>query len=406
MLKKPKGKTLAVYILILAIWSAVCLELLGFIVIVVMGKNFYYPLNLKDTTLPEMKEKASKVFSTTLGWGPKYPKTALGYRGIKEKNLNNAILSLFGCSYTQGNPDLYQSWAEQLEKKLGQPVLNFGVSGYGTDQALLRFQECYIGKIDTPYVLLGITPSNIGRNVNLYKGFRERRFGMSLTKPMFYIGPADKIKLLPNPLSSAEELHRLQDPAFLDSIGKTDYWYRYYGQYGLNRFVHFPYGYYFARALPFYVQHFYERRVLKHESYRSLYEDATAKRILIYTIDQFIDLAKKNGAIPIILFMPSLKECLDYQRSGSTCYNSFVQLVSKKHNHVLDAMNYFKGLFENGKNPAGFFRPDNHYNPRGEAVVAEGLYRTLKQIQTYNENIQESKHANKLNEKRIKKWMK
>ena len=41
----------------------------------------------------------------------------------------------------RGYRGLADGWVEQLSRKLGCRVANYGVSGYGTDQAYVRFQR-------------------------------------------------------------------------------------------------------------------------------------------------------------------------------------------------------------------------------------------------------------------------
>ena len=60
-------------------------------------------------------------------------------------------------------------WIEQLSRKLGCRVANYGVTGYGTDQAYIRFTR--MTQDEAPVVLLGIFPENVMRNVNQYRGF-------------------------------------------------------------------------------------------------------------------------------------------------------------------------------------------------------------------------------------------
>jgi hypothetical protein len=82
----------------------------------------------------------------------------------------HACASAYGDSFVWGN-DIPPSdgWIEQLSRKLGCRVANYGVSGYGTDQAYLRFIR--MTRDEAPVTLLGIFPENLMRNVNQYRGF-------------------------------------------------------------------------------------------------------------------------------------------------------------------------------------------------------------------------------------------
>jgi hypothetical protein len=81
-----------------------------------------------------------------------------------------ACASAYGDSFVWGDDiALADGWIEQLSRKLGCRVSNYGVSGYGTDQALLRFRR--MSDDAAPSVILGIFPENVLRNVNQYRAF-------------------------------------------------------------------------------------------------------------------------------------------------------------------------------------------------------------------------------------------
>jgi hypothetical protein len=81
-----------------------------------------------------------------------------------------ACASAYGDSFVWGEEiPLADGWIEQLSHRLGCRVANYGVSGYGTDQAYMRFRR--IVADDAPLALLGIYPEDVGRNVNQYRAF-------------------------------------------------------------------------------------------------------------------------------------------------------------------------------------------------------------------------------------------
>jgi len=78
--------------------------------------------------------------------------------------------SAYGDSFVWGDDiPLTDGWIEQLSRKLGCRVANYGVSGYGTDQAYVRF--LHLRQDEAPVTVLGIFPENVVRNVNQYRGF-------------------------------------------------------------------------------------------------------------------------------------------------------------------------------------------------------------------------------------------
>lgn len=107
-----------------------------------------------------------------LGWPGKdgFPLN-LDLTGARQSPANERLaespvcLSLYGDSFTYGSEVRdAEAWSNLLAGRLRCRVANFGVPGYGTDQAVLRF----IGNRadDAPLTILGIYPVNLQRNLN------------------------------------------------------------------------------------------------------------------------------------------------------------------------------------------------------------------------------------------------
>ena len=93
-----------------------------------------------------------------------------------------ACISTYGNFFTRSaEVGDEAAWPNQLSRLLNCRVNNFGEGGYGTDQAVLRFQR---NRSDRPrVVLLGHTSENIIRNVNQFRYFiGGEQFGF---KPRF-----------------------------------------------------------------------------------------------------------------------------------------------------------------------------------------------------------------------------
>jgi hypothetical protein len=92
-------------------------------------------------------------FDSLLGWAPKeryegdgYNTVAHGIRrgsGKGDAEVPNGAVLAVGGSLTDGGPNVDddETWPAQLERLAGSPVLNAGVSGYGTDQIVLRAER-------------------------------------------------------------------------------------------------------------------------------------------------------------------------------------------------------------------------------------------------------------------------
>ncbi len=119
-------------------------------------------------------------------------------------------IALFGDSFTADDDvDDAHAWANQLELALNQAgvraeVLNFGVGGYGMDQAFLRWQN--VGRGYQPdIVIFGFQPENLDRNVNIFRHLYIDGFGIPLAKPRF-LWRDSGLELINSPVVPPEQL--------------------------------------------------------------------------------------------------------------------------------------------------------------------------------------------------------
>lgn len=152
-----------------------------------------------------------------LGWpSPVEPKDDLDASGSRlvpafPDPATPACASLYGDSFTYGEDvDHEHAWGNVLAKNLGCRVANYGVGGYGTDQALLRFRQ---KKDDAAkVVLLGILTENILRNVNSYRELLAPGAPLSF-KPRFLVGADGALTLVPILTPKEGDLERIfEDP--------------------------------------------------------------------------------------------------------------------------------------------------------------------------------------------------
>ncbi|HET6203767.1 MAG TPA: hypothetical protein VFI25_13305 [Planctomycetota bacterium] len=158
------------------------------------------------------------IFDPELGWtnrpssrSPNGRETidALGARGprayARVKPEGVLRLLCFGDSFTFGaevaDPEAWPSQLEAIDPRI--EAVNFGVGGYGTDQALLRFRR--EGRdLGADAVLIGFLLENVGRNVNRYRPLYYPATAVPAAKPRFVLGGGG-LGLLPQPFSTREE---------------------------------------------------------------------------------------------------------------------------------------------------------------------------------------------------------
>ena len=170
----------------------------------------------------ENQDQAIYIHDEMLGWT--YPPNATRHSGTF--TINGASLrsqreysqtpppdtlriALFGDSFTAGDEvSDDETWGHQLEMKLNQAgiraeALNFGVGGYGMDQAFLRWQKAGQGYAPD-VVILGFQAENLNRNVNIFSNLYF--YGLPFSKPRFVLTVEGGLKLLNSPVMPLEQI--------------------------------------------------------------------------------------------------------------------------------------------------------------------------------------------------------
>ena len=93
-----------------------------------------------------------------------------------------------------------EAWLYRLSERLGCNVQNFGVGGYGLDQAALRYE---LGTPPGNFVILGLFIEMLRRDMaaswTFYRGPAQNNLpSYAVTKPMFVI-ENDRLELIPRP---------------------------------------------------------------------------------------------------------------------------------------------------------------------------------------------------------------
>lgn len=156
--------------------------------------------------------------------------TSIGARGRREYApkipADKLRIVTFGDSFTYcAEVTDNESWQHQLEtRRPDRELPNFGVGGYGTDQALMRMRR-KLPNIEANAVLMGINVENIARNVNRYRPLYHPRTAAAVAKPRFLLQD-DALRLLPSPYGSRAELvSAVSDGSVLEQVREHEYWF-------------------------------------------------------------------------------------------------------------------------------------------------------------------------------------
>jgi hypothetical protein len=306
---------------------------------------------------------------------------ATGFRASREYAASPpegvVRIATYGDSFTHGsevgNSD---TWQHQLETRHpGLEALNFGVGGYGLDQALLRYRE--LGpRFGAHIVLIGFLSENIYRTVNVYRPFYLPGTSSPLAKPRFR-WDGEVLELLPNPLPTPDHYRALlaEPEQILPGLGKNDYF------YGLRDRAAW-YGALPSVRLFRYVRQRSAgdgivRRVRTERGSADLYDAGSeAFEVTTAVFDRFVQEVSTDGSVPIVVLFPYRRDLEQIARVGVPVYAPLVQQLERRGRDVIDlaeplltaaAASGVDSLFER-----------IHYSAEGNRVVAEAVAAHLR----------------------------
>jgi hypothetical protein len=132
----------------------------------------------------------------------------LGWGDVRAERHPHPCAAIYGDSFMAGVDG--PAYPEELSRILNCPVENYGVGGYGSDQAaMLADLQTQSGSDSSTSRILAHVSENILRNVNQYRNLLypgQRLF----FKPRF-VFDGNRLAVLPPPVQSAADFQRLLD---------------------------------------------------------------------------------------------------------------------------------------------------------------------------------------------------
>lgn len=220
--------------------------------------------------------------------------------------------AIFGDSFTWGDdvtPE--QAYGNVLSGLMGCRVANYGVGGYGTDQAYLRYERVIADK--APIVILGYYSDNIIRNINQERGFlTNQAIGF---KPRFILED-NKLKLVPLP--TLTEMQYLDLRSNAQVLLPYDY-FAPGGPSGIHS-LKFPYT---LSALGAFQHYRLQARFFGKPSYAQFYDPSHPSQALQVTeaiFKSFVSEARRRKQKPMVLLIPDQKDLLSLRDHGTLPY--------------------------------------------------------------------------------------
>jgi len=321
-----------------------------------------------------------------LGWRYR-PGYARGADRINEQGTRNlhryapsppsdAIrVAVFGDSFVYGNEvgtaDAWPSRLEAIDPRFEAP--NYGVGGYGADQALLRYRRDGL-TLHPQVVVLGFTPDDLRRLVNVYRRFIDDR-EWPLAKPRFALDDRGALQLIPSPLQRPADYARLRaQPLLVRELGQHDAWYA--PEIYQDPLFDWSGAVRLASSLVVRLrQHFLgENRLVAHGVFNS---DAEAFRIQVAIFREFATEVAQHGARPLVLFLPDAGALAQARAGRPTLYAPLAATLEQAGIDYLDTAPALAAAAEH-EAVSSFFMPGGHYSPRGNAIVAAALASALR----------------------------
>lgn len=343
----------------------------------------YYPMDpLAKITPAKVDGYLKKTYDPALGWaprptGPEGDINSLGARSHHEyTDLKNTI-SVYGDSYTHcDGVEVKDSWPILLESKIERGVLNFGVGGYGTDQALMRLEKTHpIAPSQT--VLLCIQPENINRNVSIYRGFYQSSFGPP--KP-YYTVENGKLELH-NPFSDPAVVRSmlLDDPTrLIDECREHDRWFNDELIFGRPWGIRFPYSFQLANRIPF-IYNRLHIALTDIPSHAYLYrEKGDAFELMKAICRRFVAYCRERKLAHGILILPPPRDVARFSDRGELNYQELIDFLKS------EPIDFHDMIYTLAKEPdmySLYVNKSGHYSRKGNELIAGEVAGFIRSIE-------------------------
>ncbi len=283
-------------------------------------------------------------------------------------------VAAFGDSFVYGsevgNADAWPRIIEAANPDL--EVLNYGVPGYGTDQAYLRYRE--EGSAYRPRtVLIGFVPTDLSRTVNVYRRFFHSE-ELPLFKPRYVLDGKDGLALIECPAPTPAAYARLLDrPGDVLALGKNDQWY----EPAVYESPLYDYSA-FVRLLGLTVVK--AKRLCDGDRLtrgRVFNEDCAAVKIQCKLFEEFAALVRGRGADPLVVLLPDKPTVQAVRRGEPPVYEPLVRHLKARGIDYVDAGDAFRAA--DVADADGWFATGGHYSPAGTRLVATWMTGILRE---------------------------
>jgi hypothetical protein len=323
-----------------------------------------------------------KKYSPSLGWttvpnrkskNGLYSYNSLGLRSPVEYSISpqKGVLrvAIFGDSFTLGSDVQFEnSWGYYLEERLKKAgmdaeVINFGVGGYGMDQAFLRWKE--LGhKFSPDIVIFGLQMENVKRNVNLLRPIYDPSAGVPFSKPRFILIKND-LKLINVPTISPENIP--------DTITNIDTWSLVNHEYFFKKKDYMNSIWLRSKLASLIINIISQKRTENH--FYELSEEPA--QVTLKILQEFREDVESNRGKFLIVHLPTYPDMRDLLDDEKLKYSELLERIKTSY----DLIQPNHALIQEAKNSSLDSLFVGHYSPRANQVIANAIGSHIVEIQ-------------------------
>lgn len=261
-------------------------------------------------------------------------------------------------------------WVSRVaEMSPGVETLNFGVGGFGTDQALLRFQVEGL-RFRPAVVVLGFTEDDLRRLVSV-----SRRFLSSteppLFKPRFRRREDGSVEFVPSPTMEPDLYERLlQHPLGIRDRRLRD------DNYEWHKYATALQDVSAAWRL---VGSVWFRTYRRYLSSNRLWTasgvfrpDSEAFALQLWVFERFVTIARERGQTPVLLLLPGRARVEGMRNGEPSMIQPLLDSLRSRRLPFVDAVPALIAAAERD-GVASLFAPGSHYSAQGNSVIGRWI---------------------------------
>ncbi|HXI14344.1 MAG TPA: hypothetical protein VNM92_17130 [Thermoanaerobaculia bacterium] len=324
------------------------------------------------------------VFDAHLGWSNRprscsrdrlYCANSEGLRANRDYPLEPESgghrVALFGDSFIHGHDvPIQESMAPQVEESLSAlgsraDVLNYGVGGYGIDQAFLRYLKEGRSR-RFAVVIVGLQLENVARAVNVFRIIYHPGTAVPFSKPRFVLKDK-KLVLMNDPTVPVGQIVARLAKFGADPLRHIE---SFYDHNYTRRWFHV------SKLLAIVLDRLQQRNNTQHLQDRLYRSGSEATNLTLLTLKEFQKAVEANGSRFFLVYLPTRDrvEARMHGRSDST------EELYREICHRFPVIDPLEDLLGAAKRWGIQDVVPGHYSGRGNRIVAAVIAKRLKEV--------------------------